>query len=362
MKIKKKLEELKKEKAKVKSISNKVKKKQRRSGYEQKKFFFSFVKKSGIEADFDEINKKIFYFAISPVIITTVYLLVDFKIKNTYFSDALRFILPLWTLGILGLYVLGWAAFFLYIDYRIYNRRKEIEAVFPDYLQLVAANVNAGMPIEKSLWFAIRPRFGILAKEMEEVAKATMVGKKLPDALKVFSEKYDSVTIKRALSLVLEGIDSGSEIGDLLSRVATNMRESEIIKKEMASNVMTYVIFILFATLGAAPFLFGLTTELIVIMNSIFTNINIGDNTASLGGFGSMFSNSGESIAIGDYRIFAMTSLFISSFFAAVIISIIQKGNTKEAFKKIPVYTAISFGIYFAAYTALNLLLGGFFQ
>ncbi len=360
MKTKKKLEKIKKEKANIKKISKKVKEK--KSSREQQRFFLSLIEKSGIDADFSKINKTIIYLTFSPIFLVTIFLLIRFKLDSTYFSDALGFLLPLWTLGSIALFLILWAAFFIYVDYRIYKRKKEIEKVFPDYLQLVAANINAGMPVDKSLWFAIRPRFGILAKEMEEVAKATMVGKRLSEALIAFSKKYDSVTIERALNLLLEGMESGSEMGDLLSRVATNMRETEIIKKEMAANVTTYVIFILFATIGVAPFLFGLTTELIVIMTNIFSNMNFGESSSNFGGMASMFSNSGTTISLRDYQIFAIASIIMSSIFASIIISIIQKGNAREALKKIPIYSLIGIIIYFISFSVLSLLLGGMFQ
>lgn len=359
MKTKKKLDKIKDEKTEVEKISKKIK--QKRSSHAQRNFFLNLIKKAGIDSEFSKINIAILYGAFFPIFISTIYLLIKFKINNTYFSDAVAFLLPLWIFGFVGLYVLLWVAFFFYVDYRIFQRKTEIEAVFPDYLQLVAANINAGMPVDKSLWFAIRPRFGILAKEMQEVAKATMVGEKLSEGLLGFSKKYDSVTIERALNLLLEGMESGSEIGDLLTRVATNMRETEIIKKEMAANVMTYVIFILFATVGVAPFLFGLTTELIVIMTSIFSNMNFGESSASFGGMGSMFANSSSTISLRDYQIFAVASIIMSSTFASIIISIIQKGNAKEAFKKIPVYSLIGITIYYISFSVLHWALGGMF-
>jgi pilus assembly protein TadC len=281
-------------------------------------------------------------------------------LNKTFVSDALMILLVLWSLGLLLIFGVAWAIFFIYIDLKIYKRQREVELVFPDFLQLAAANINAGLPIDRALWYAIRPKFGVLAKEMELVAKSTMVGEKLDKALIQFSERYDSPNIKRALNLLLVGLESGGEIGDLLTRIAINMRETEIIKKEMASNVMTYVIFILFATLGAAPFLFALTSELIVIMNSIFSNINISEG-GSFGGIGGMLT-SGNSISIVDYQIFAIVSVIISSIFSAIIISVIQKGNAKEAFKKIPLYVLIGVTNYFVSYNLLHLMLGGFFK
>ena len=335
-------------------------KKKKRTTHEQMRFFSDLIEKSGIDLNFDQINKRIFLSSIITISIVTIYLLINFFVKHTFLADAIYFLLSTWVFGGLGLFLLLWIAFFLFVDYRIYQRKKEIEAVFPDFLQLTAANINAGMPIDRALWFALRPRFGILAKEMQEVAKATMIGEKLDKALLKFSNKYESITITRALNLLLEGLESGGEVGDLLVKVSTNMRDTEILKKEMASSVTTYVIFILFATLGAAPFLFGLTTELIVIMTSIISNIAVGSGGSSFGG--GMMNISGTSISITDYQIFAITSICMSSFFAGILISVIQKGNAKESFKKIPLYMAIGLVNYFIAFKILNLFLGGMFN
>jgi pilus assembly protein TadC len=334
----------------------------KRSQHEQKRIFLNFIKKAGIDISFGEVNKKIITFAGVLVLVVGVALLVTFLFKKTFFMDALTFLLS--TMVIVGIvsYIVLWGGFFVFVDYIIYKRRKEMEAVFPDFLQLTAANINAGMPIDRALWFAIRPKFGILAKEMERVAKATMVGENLNSALMDFSNKYDSITIKRAMNLLLEGLESGGEIGDLLTRISNNLRETENLKKEMASSVTTYVIFILFATLGAAPFLFGLTTELIVIMTSIMSSIAVGTDASSMGGIGAMMANAGgNSISLADYQTFAIASVCISATFAAIIISVIQKGEVKESFKKIPLYILIGVGLYLVAFKLMNWLLGGFF-
>ncbi len=333
--------------------------KNKKNRYETEKLFINFIKKAGLETDAYEINRRIIFASVIVCIIATFVFIVEFFIKKTFFVDALSFIALSWLIGFAVSFLGLWLGFFIYVDYTIYKRQKEIEAVFPDFLQLTSANISAGMPIERALWFSIRPKFGILAKEMEQVAKATMVGEKLDKALMEFSNKYDSMVIKRALNLLLEGLESGGEIGDLLNRVATNMRDTEIMKKEMASNVTTYVIFILFATLGAAPFLFGLTTELIVIMNSIFSNINIAEGGSS-GGIGS-FLGSGDAVSIKDYQTFAITSVIIASTFAAIIVSVIQKGNAKESLKQIPIYILIGLANYFISFKLLNIALGGFF-
>ncbi len=334
----------------------------KRTQHEQIRVFSNFIKKAGINSNFAEINSKILLASSVLSGSIALFIIIDFILKKSFFFDALSFFVSTVFMVAIVSYIFMWACLFIYVDYRIYKRRQEIEQVFPDFLQLTAANINAGMPTDRALWFAIRPKFGILAKEMEGVAKSTMVGENLNKALVDFSNRYDSITVKRALNLLIEGLESGGEIGDLLTRVANNMRETEILKKEMASGVTTYVIFILSATLGAAPFLFGLTTELIVIMTSIMSKIVVGTETSSMGGIGSMLSAGGNSISLLDYQIFAITSICISSTFAAIIISVIQKGEVKEAFKKIPLFVFVGVVNYFIAFKVMNYMLGGFFS
>lgn len=345
-------------KPKSQNNSKKEKKKKRKSKYEQVKVFSNFIKKAGFDFEFKDLNNKFLIITGIIIVLFTIILSIKFFIIKALISDIITGFFSLWSIGMIFIFLSLWIGFFVFIDLRIFQRRKELEEVFPDYLQLTAANISSGMPIDRALWYAIRPRFGILAKEMEEVAKATLVGEKLSDALINFSEKYDSVVIKRSFNLLLEGLNSGGEVGDLLRRIANNMKETEIIKKEMASSVTTYVIFILFATLGAAPFLFGLTTVLIVIMTKIFTNIDLGGGG---GGMGGLLSGGANIISLKDYQTFVVVSIVMSSIFASIIISVIQKGNAKEAIKNLPLYIPIGLANYFVSYSLLNYMLSGLF-
>ena len=74
-----------------------------------------------------------------------------------------------------------------------------IEENLPDYLEFTSANLRAGMPIDRALWFAVRPRFGVLAKEIEDVAKRTLAGEDLHVALVDFAKKYDSQILLRSV-------------------------------------------------------------------------------------------------------------------------------------------------------------------
>jgi len=201
------------------------------------------------------------------------------------------------------------------------------------------------MIIEKALWHAVRPRFGVLAKEIDKVSKETMSGKPLEIALSEFASRYNSPTLKRAVALIIEGVNSGGEIGDLLNKVALNIQNTETIKREMAANVSTYAIFILVGAGIAAPLLFALTGQLLNVITSIFSNIEIPKTVSS--SFPISFGSIG--LSFNDFKIFAMTMLSICSFFASIIVSTIRKGSAKASIKLIPFLVCLSIGIFYIA-------------
>jgi hypothetical protein len=161
------------------------------------------------------------------------------------------------------------------------------------------------------------------------------------------------------MNLIVEGIQSGGEMAVLLNKLSTNIKETQLMRKEISASVTTYAIFIGVATVLAAPALFALSTQLLLIIQKIFGSIQI-EQSAGVSGLFS-FNFSGESIAISDFKRFAVLVLVISSFFSAAIISTIKKGSIKDGLKTIPVFIIVSLLLYFAASMAFEYLLGGLF-
>ncbi|MBW2972432.1 type II secretion system F family protein [Candidatus Woesearchaeota archaeon] len=250
-----------------------------------------------------------------------------------------------------------WFLFYLSLDLMIFKRKQKLEEVLPDFLQLTSSNIRAGMTVDQALWFAVRPRFGVLAKEIEEVAKRTFAGEPLDAALQHFVHKYDSKVLERSINLLVEGMRAGGELGDLLNKISGNIQETNLMKKEMAANVTTYVIFISFATLFAAPFLFGMAYQLIIVIQEVFSRIDITPGTAA--GFPIMISKG--VISTADFQTFAIISLMITSFFSAIIVSAIKKGNVKGGIKYIPAFMISSVLLFLIVVKVFSMFTGGFF-
>jgi Flp pilus assembly protein TadB len=321
--------------------------------------FAELALKLGYDSTARDINNKILRF-VSIINIILSLIVLGFVVVNGKSLDVLVvFLILLWTLLFAAMYLLTALVVFLYLDIKMYQHVKEIEESLPDFLQLASANISAGMTVDRALWYAVRSKFGILAVEMENVAKATIAGEDLEKALVQLGQKYDSRILKETMNLIVEGIQSGGEMANLLNKLSSNIKETQLMRKEISASVTTYAIFIGVATVLAAPILFALSTQLLIIIQKIFGSIHI-EQSAGVSGLFS-FNFSGESISIADFKRFAILVLVISSFFSASIISVIRKGSVKDGLKTIPLFIIVSILLYVGASMAFEYLLGGLF-
>jgi len=333
-----------KKKGKIELFKKKAEKKKSKIAViqERRHKFKFYLERAGLVIDPHNLSKKLFTLCVVINLIISAVLIYHFSTNfGITWTTILISIATVWILIFASLLIIFWVMFYLVVDLRIFKRKLDIEDVFPDFLQLTASNIKSGMTIDRALWYAVRPRFGVLAKEIEIVAKETMRGQDLKIALQNFADKYDSILLKRSISLLIEGLESGGQIGNLLNKIAVNIQENKIMKKEMASNITTYVIFISFASVLAAPALFALSGVLITVIGGL--GESLGGPTS---GSGLAISFSGAGISIGDFKIFAITSLVITSFFSAVIVSTMKHGNIKEGIKYIPIFIIVSVSIF----------------
>jgi pilus assembly protein TadC len=327
---------------------------------ERKRRLREYLERAGLEVNIRKLSKTFFNIAVLINLAISAYLIYYFSTNyGITWGTVAASMIVLWVFIFIILIFALWVMFYLAVDLKIFKRKVDIEEVLPDFLQLTASNINAGMTIDRALWFAVRPRFGVLAKEIEEVAKETMSGVDLKTALEKFASRYDSVLLKRSISMLNEGVDAGGQIGDLLNRIGTNIQDQKAMMKEMSANVTTYVIFITFASIAAAPALFALSGVLIEVVQNLGASLGSSGNVA--GQIGISVSFSGTGITQGDFRIFAVVSLIMTSLFSAMMISTIKKGNIKSGVKYIPIFMAVSLTLYFIAQGLASKLLSLFF-
>jgi len=316
------------------------------------------LQKAGMDVDIRTVVGNVAVMSIIAGILL-FFTLIFSGIRNLYLNIVFAFLLSVivFFMAICAIFSLMMVLLYAFVTVKNYNRTKEIEKILPDFLQLAAANMRSGMMIDKALYMAVRPNFGILSKEIETVAKKTITGENISDALVEFANKYDSEMLRRSIHLLVEGMESGGKIADLLNKISWNLRESELMRNEMAASVINYVIFISFTVLVAAPFLFGLSYTLITIIKEIVPNISTTGGASSM----AMFSFAGVGISPEEFNIFVVVMLSITSLISSMIISIIRKGNIVSGLKNTPIFITVTIVLYFFAKFILGLFFGGLF-
>jgi archaeal flagellar protein FlaJ len=251
--------------------------------------------------------------------------------------------------------------FFVYVHFRgklkeasIKNR---MEDSFPDFLQLMASNLRAGMTIDRALLLSSRPEFHPLDDEILNVGKDISTGRSLKSALLDMTERIKSEKIRKTVLIILSGIQAGGNIAVLLEETATNMREKGFVEKRAASTVLMYLIFIFVAATVGAPVLFSLSSILVETLSLVLSSIPpIESGTVQM-----PFTFSSVNISLNFIVYFSIVFISVTNILASRIIGLVYKGDEKEGVKYIMPMLAISIGLFFVVRIVLRGYIRGLF-
>ena len=313
-----------------------------------------------LKAGIDEVPYKFFggLFYVSLILTYILYISFIMPWLEGFFGNLFMLIFMTffaWVavqMAIVGVIML---TVYSYLDIIIFNRTKRMEEVLPDFLRYVSENLRGGMSFDKAIWAAIRPEYGVLADEVSLIAKKSMSGLDLEDAIMDFTDKYDSPLMKRIFNLIVEGMKGGSPLADLIERVQNDLVDTVNLKEEMSAANTTYVIFLGAITMFIAPGLFGLSFNLLLVLQQVGSTLSstTASNTNMPFQFGSIALNT------NGFKTFSVISLTVISVFVSMIISIIRKGNIKQGLKYIPILTIVSIIMYFIFRSAFEAMFSG---
>jgi len=239
------------------------------------------------------------------------------------------------------------------------NRAEAVEKVLPEVLSMIAQNMAVGMTSYNALWSAARPEFGPLAVEIQDVAKATLTGIPLTDALVGMTNHIKSTKLSRSVRLIIQGMKSGGDLPVVLESISVDMRMEYNLRKQMSTETSAHALFILFALMIGAPLLFAVSLQFINIFSTIMSKMDI--TTLSMQAPQSMVSLSPLSITPDFFHMYAIGILFISAFFGALLIGMLRTGNAIAGVPNIPIFVVVSIGIFMVLKHLLNAFFSSFF-
>ncbi len=265
---------------------------------------------------------------------------------------------PVSVLGGLAGGLLYIIAIYSLINYNIDKRKTKMEAILPDYFQLVSANLRSGMAIDRSMLVAARPEFEPFSGNIQDMNNRLFSGESLETVMIGLANSYRSNSLTRSVRLIIEAERYGGKMADLMEEISRDLRGQQIVQKEIASQLFMYSIFIAFAGLIAAPVLYGLTSQMIKITDSVWTNI-LATNPGGLPSTGTSFlTPQPPLITIQQYHTFSFVAIAIITGFAAIIMAAINSGKPIRGLRYLPIFIIVGILIFLIVGAAVGSLFG----
>lgn len=166
--------------------------------------------------------------------------------------------------------VLGVAAA-AYLPYAVLDRaaekrKREVQRALPDFLDMVATTVQAGLSLNAAMAYAVDSATGTLATEMREALTEIRMGRSRQEALQATADRLNQIEFTTMVSAILQCERLGSNIGAVLTELADDTRSHRILlAEEQAQKLPVKMVF---------PMAFFMMPALFtIIFGSIISNL-----------------------------------------------------------------------------------------
>lgn len=155
------------------------------------------------------------------------------------------------------------------------RRRNQVKEALPDALHHMSVSMRAGLIIEGVIKEVAEAEYGALSEEFSQIMLEMRRGRPLKEALLAFSKRGGSKEVERAVRLLVEGIEFGGPLSDVLDEVADDMRAVRTVQRERKSLTSQQISFLAMASLIAGPFVMGVVAALPDVMISTAAGYDI---------------------------------------------------------------------------------------
>ena len=242
---------------------------------------------------------------------------------------------------------------YMHLYYLVTERTARVDAVLPDFLLMVAANMRSGMTPFAAFQASARPEFGPLQTEILYVSSLSLGSESFADALRQLTATIDSAILRRTIMFFENGLRSGGKLAYLLETSAEEIRETDEMRTQMIVNTKTYAVFLVFILVFGLPLLLAISSQFLSVFTKIQANIGGGGgSTSMIGGL------SAPKVKLDIKFIDQMTIIIIvgTAILTSILVGVISEGKLLFGLKYFPPLALASLFIFYICKT----LIGGF--
>jgi tight adherence protein C len=131
--------------------------------------------------------------------------------------------------------MLGGIGFYLplsSLEKAIAARKTQVQKSLPDFLDMVATTVQAGLSVNQSLGYAVDAAPGALGQEIKACLSEIRLGRSRSDALKAAAERLQQQQFTTTITAITQAERLGTNISKVLNELAEDVRNHRIMLVE----------------------------------------------------------------------------------------------------------------------------------
>lgn len=153
--------------------------------------------------------------------------------------------------------------FIVYPNWRISKRIAEMEQMLPDAFFYLASTLRAGVSFPEALEDITRTKFGALTEEFRRTVEEVKKGKSIAEALRALALRNKrSPIIYRSMMIIIEALERGAPMADILVYVANDVRDILRIKHERKASTGMQAMFFIASSGFVGPLIVGMVSQL----------------------------------------------------------------------------------------------------
>lgn len=157
----------------------------------------------------------LFGLAFALVMMTMLHLSPMFNMIASLIVGGVGFYLPLATL-----------------DKAIAKRKVEVQKALPDFLDMVATTVQAGLSVNQALGYAIDAAPGALGEEIKATLSEIRLGRSRSEALRAAAERLQQQQFSTTITAITQAERLGTNISKVLNELSEDVRNHRIMLVE----------------------------------------------------------------------------------------------------------------------------------
>ncbi len=151
----------------------------------------------------------------------------------------------------------------VYPYWRIMKRIEDMESNLPDAFFYLASSLRAGISFSEAMEDLTTAKFGALTEEFKRAVNEIRKGRSTVEALRVMAlRNKKSPVIYRSLMIIIEALERGAPMSDVLIYVANDVREILRIRKERKASTGMQTMFFIITSGFVGPAIIGIVGKL----------------------------------------------------------------------------------------------------